>query len=75
MGCHALLQGIFLTQRLNPRLFCLLHWQAGSLPLSYQDNEITQELSRQKDSGEQSKPCSVREISVEDFEGAPLEVC
>ena len=31
---HALLQGIFLTQGLNPRLFCLLHWQAGSLPLA-----------------------------------------
>ena len=25
-------QGIFLTQGLNPRLLCLLHWQAGSLP-------------------------------------------
>ena len=28
------LQGIFLTQRLNPCLLCLLHWQAGSLPLA-----------------------------------------
>ena len=32
-GCHALLQGIFPTQGLNPRLLCLLHWQEGSLPL------------------------------------------
>ena len=32
MGCHALLQGIFPTQRSNP---CLLHWQADSLPLSH----------------------------------------
>ena len=47
MGCLALLQGIFPTQGLNPRLFCPLHWQAGSLPLSYQDNETTQELSSQ----------------------------
>ena len=31
--CHALLQGIFLTQRSNPRLLCLLHRQVGSLPL------------------------------------------
>ena len=31
--CHALLQGIFLTQELNPDLLCLLHWQVGSLPL------------------------------------------
>ena len=33
VDCHALLQGIFLTQRLNPRLFMSLHWQVGSLPL------------------------------------------
>ena len=32
MGCHFLLQGIFLTQGLNPRL---LHWQADSLPLCH----------------------------------------
>jgi len=29
VGCHALLQGIFLTQGSNPCLSCLLHWQAG----------------------------------------------
>ena len=28
-----LLQGISPTQELNPRRLCLLHWQAGSLPL------------------------------------------
>ena len=28
-------QGIFPTQRWNPHLLCLLHWQAGSLPLSH----------------------------------------
>ena len=33
VGCHALLQGIFLTQESNPCLFHLLHWQVGSLPL------------------------------------------
>ena len=33
VGRHALLQGIFLTQELNPCLLCLLHWQMGSLPL------------------------------------------
>ena len=32
VGCHALLQGIFPTQGLNPRLLGLLHWQVGSLP-------------------------------------------
>ena len=34
VGCHALLQGIFQIQGSNPVLFCLLHWQAGSLPLT-----------------------------------------
>ena len=34
VGCHILLQGVFLTQGLNPRLLHLLHWQAGSLPLA-----------------------------------------
>ena len=34
VGCHALLQGIFPTQRLNLCLLCLLHWQVGSLPLA-----------------------------------------
>ena len=33
VGCHSLLQGIFPTQGLKPLLLCLLHWQAGSLPL------------------------------------------
>ena len=32
-GCHALLQGVFLTQGSNLSLLCLLHWQTGSLPL------------------------------------------
>ena len=33
VGCHFLPQGIFLTQESN---LCLLHWKAGSLPLSHQ---------------------------------------
>ena len=33
VGCHALLQGIFLTQGYSPCLLSLLHWQAHSLPL------------------------------------------
>ena len=32
--CHALLQGIFLTQGSHLCFFHLLHWQAGSLPLA-----------------------------------------
>ena len=34
VGCHALLQDIFLTQGSNLHLLCLLHWPAGSLPLA-----------------------------------------
>ena len=30
VDCCALLQGIFLTQGLNPHFLCLLHWQAKS---------------------------------------------
>ena len=33
VDCHFLLQGIFLTQGLNP---CLLNWQEGCLPPSHQ---------------------------------------
>ena len=35
VGCHFLLQGIFLTQGMNLHL---LHWQAGSLPLELPRN-------------------------------------
>ena len=32
VDCHAVLQGIFLTQGSNLHLLRLLHWQVGSLP-------------------------------------------
>ena len=35
VGCHFLLQKMFLTQRSNPCLLHLLPWQADSLPLSH----------------------------------------
>ena len=34
VGCHSLLQEIFLTQGSKPHLLCLQHWQEGSLPLA-----------------------------------------
>ena len=40
VGYHALLQRIFPTQGLNPHLFCLLHWQVGSLPLTPTEKDI-----------------------------------
>ena len=38
VGYHALFQGIFLTQGLNPCLLWFLHWQEGSLPLRHKGN-------------------------------------
>ena len=35
VNCHALVQGIFLTQRSNPCLRHILYWQVGSLPVGY----------------------------------------
>ena len=37
VGCHALLQRIFLTQGSNPYLLCLQHWRATSSPLELSD--------------------------------------
>ena len=37
VGCHFLLQGIFLTQGSNPGL---LHWQSFSLPLRHQGSPV-----------------------------------
>ena len=54
VGCHLLLQGIFLTQRLNLHL---LHWQMGSLPLVpsvkprcqyHRDNKLVRDFTRKK---------------------------
>ena len=36
VGCHFLLQGIFLTQGSNPCLLCLLHYRWMFYPLSHQ---------------------------------------
>ena len=44
-GTIFFLQGIFLTQGLNPHL---LHWQADSLPLSHQGSPLTSILLRQE---------------------------
>ena len=38
VGCHFLLQGIFLTEESNPSLLRLLHWQVDSLPLKHLGN-------------------------------------
>ena len=40
MGCHALLQWIFLIHGSNPHLLHLLHWQVDSLPLCHLGSPI-----------------------------------
>ena len=40
VGCHFLLKGSFLTQGSNMHLWCLLHWQANSLPLCHLESPI-----------------------------------
>ena len=40
VGCHALLEGIFLTQGSKPHRLCFLHRQAGSLPLAQPGNPL-----------------------------------
>ena len=56
VGCHALLQGIFLTPG-NPCLLCLLHWQMGSWPqarpgkpiyIMYVCNSLTQNICKNR---------------------------
>ena len=42
VGCHFLLQGIFLTQGLN---LCLLHWQSNSWPLCHLGSQGHHHLS------------------------------
>ena len=46
MGCHILLQGIFLTQWSNSHLLHLFHWQADSLPLNYLASPIIYHQTR-----------------------------
>ena len=57
MGCHALLQGISLTQGLNPRLLHLLRWQAGSLPLAPPGKALPFACNSPQVSGTRTGPC------------------
>ena len=53
VGCHFLLQGIFLTQGWNPSLLRLLRWQADYLPLNHLGSTV-----------KFSKNCSQADITV-----------
>ena len=49
VGCHFLLQGIFLTQGSSPHLLHFLHWQEGSLRLCHLEAPVVFHLSTFKD--------------------------
>ena len=46
VGCHFLLQGIFLTQASNSGLQRLLHWQADSLSLSHLGSKCSEGIAK-----------------------------
>ena len=46
VGCHFLLQGIFLIQGSNLCLLSLLHWQADTLPLHHLGSPVIGQLQR-----------------------------
>ena len=46
VGCHFLLQGIFLTQGLNPCPLCLLHWQVQFFFFFFTTSTICKALFR-----------------------------
>ena len=74
VDCHALLQGIFQTQGSNLCLSCLLHWQAGSLPLSERGSEVAQlcpTLCDPMDGGYQAPP-SMGFSRLEFWSGLPF---
>ena len=54
VGCHFLLQGIFLVQGSNP---CLLHWQMDSLPLSHQGSPPNSRLPQSH--SRKTQPCGL----------------
>ena len=45
VGCHFLIQGIFLTRGLKPHLLSLLHWKVDSLLLSHLGSPCLHEAS------------------------------
>ena len=59
-GCHFLLQGIFLTQELNPHLLRLLHWQVGSPPLAPPEkpSQFPSHSKKYRERGRSLRECS-----------------
>ena len=67
VGFHALLQRIFLTQGLNPRLLCLLHRQAGSSPLVPEDDGFCLNLVSLLGSGFRMLPTLLLIVEMKNF--------
>ena len=75
VACHFLLQRIFLTQRPNLYLLCLLHCQADSLPLSQQGrpqnaNMITKAKKKPK---ERKKDTLSHNLIKQEFKFLPTQ--
>ena len=52
VGCHALLQGIFLIQGSNPCLLHLLHWLVSSFPLAPSGKPTWEDISGGRNSAD-----------------------
>ena len=76
VGCHFLLQGIFLTQGSNLRLLCLLHWQGGSLPLASPRNPYTEPQKTKSNPEKKEQIWRFHtlwfQIILQDFPGGPV---
>ena len=64
VGCHSLLQGIFLTQGSDPHLRQCLHLQAYSLPLSHQGSPQDREFIKNTISSTFQADCAVLTIAA-----------
>ena len=73
VGCHSFLQGIVLTQRLNPHLLYLLHWHVGSLPSEPGDS--LESITMNKASGGDGIPAELFQILQDDAVTVLHSIC
>ena len=69
VGCHALLQGISPTQGSNLYLLCLLHGQAGSLPLVPPGKPLASRCGQRNRSSQVS---TIQRTEMQNWQGAAL---
>ena len=70
--CHFLLQGIFPTKGLNQHLLCLLHWQAGFLPLLLLSHFSRVRLCATPETAAHQAPLSLGFSRQEHWSGLPF---